>query len=243
VLSSLLDLPGTVRLSECIEAMGRRRDETAVSRVTLATRQSQMRHHVAARLGVIRRRILRAYEAPVGGEDGLPDAAAMHAALSEAGALEAPSERRLAAVGRTLAAPYGQLFARTADAARREAIWLRHDVAEELRILGGEASRVELLDAVLQRATVARETRLRDGLRERIEAGFGASLGEAVRALPRDDDAPARVEALAPWFERGGWVRAHLDDGRQLALALIQHDCAAIQGLIDGACAAMNTED
>ena len=62
-----------------------------------------------------------------------------------------------------------------------------------------------------------------------------ALLGGLTRAIAELPDATAETPDLGPWLWPGGWLRAHFEDVRRLALSLYELEASGLRALLESA--------
>jgi len=228
MLGSALSLSETVRLGAELDQVLVASDGNAVP----LEQRARWSKSAAARLEALRRRVALIYGDAFAAK-GLPDAGRMHAMLIDLDAFGGRPEPR-ARVARMWAASYAQLLLDVLARIRRELELFKYDLAPQLRA-GAPAAATLLqldatLDAVLARMSQAAHQRLCAG----FEARCSAQFERAIEAL----DPATGVEGLAAMLAPRGLAARLLDTSRKLALALLDLEWSALQGLIDAACAA-----
>ena len=154
----------------------------------------------------------------------LPAPADLHRELAQAGAFGAPANAR--EITARLARTWRDHFLATLSRGRADIAALREEVVDDLRQLGGVATRLESLDGTLHRATDAGVV----GLHERLAAALQGAL---TRSL---DGAVAPVADVEAWFTPGGAIGEHLARGAEIARTLARNDAALLVTLVDTAC-------
>ena len=215
-LSALLDFQGTVQLAHCLRGGGARPTFGSGGPLLLGD--------------YVRRRIEAMARAVVAASVRLPAPADLHRELAQAGAFGAPANAR--EITARLARTWRDHFLATLSRGRADIAALREEVVDDLRHLGGVATRLESLDGTLHRATDAGVVGLHERLAAALQGALTRSLDGAVAAL----SPLAPVADVEAWFTPGGAIGEHLARGAEIARTLARNDAALLVTLVDTAC-------
>ncbi len=157
---------------------------------------------------------------------GLPDAA-----RPGPRARKLPRELRVA--NRHLWAPFAEFLDTHLKRARFALRDLRAELEAPLCGLGESAARLVRLDAALAEATHGAAEKLYRRLSHTTEQAFAARMLEEFRGWPE----PVTVEHFAPGWCAEGWLGDLLADAQGLARAVVHHERARLEALVESACA------
>ena len=222
-LARLMDLRGSVDLAQRLGAVGGGRAGGPFDRRAAA----DLRAEVAERLDAIAGDLERTFAEPFQRRNKLPSAPEVHAILVDTGALAARAGGAASRAAEVLWAPFGDLVARVIDRARFELVALRAEMGPRLAAISPAAARIERLDATLFAATERGRQAIEDRLQTALGRAFARSFAAALAALPEG----AGVADIGAWFAPRGLLREVMDDGREVAAAVIAHDRRRFEAL------------
>lgn len=220
-LSKRLDLSGTIRLADALNAL---------EKVPLDDRPEarELFERTHRQIAATQMRASTGLGNPLQGRTRAPSPEELRERLIESGAFEAHDEERWRRIALDLAPKFLSPYVFHSHEARRRLRWLREDVGAELRGLGGRAALAEAFDRLFFTAT---EPSLRDLLGttdKRLQLRFCDGLLLQLRREP-EGTVPAH---LHNWYEQGGTVQVFLRHSAQIALALIERESDALRGLL-----------
>jgi hypothetical protein len=228
-LARALDVPRAISLSDFLSARGPAPTETLDGQVS--AEGVRVVNETAQQLAKVRSRLMASLARPR--PAALADPVALQAALKAHGLFAADAgDAALQAAAAELGAPMRDHFHQKVSFMRREVAWLRQDLTASIRLLGPAATELEAIDASLGAAMgLAIGARVNDTLAQ-LDRAFLGGLRSAIPKLPTaTDDSPD----LSTWFWPGGWLRAHLEDVRRLALSLYELEASGLRALVDSA--------
>lgn len=235
VLAGLIDLRGGVALAERLAQvdappMAVPPSDPAVVRATLH-----------AGLTDIEARLDDAFTHAFRPRYRLPTASRAWQIIERAGLPDAPRPgprarklpRELKVANRHLWAPLGEFLDTHLKRARFALRDLRAELEGPLCGLGEDAARLVRLDAALSEATHGSVEQLYRRVAYATEQAFTARLFDEFRRWPE----PVDADHFAPGWSPEGWLGDLLADAMALARAIVHHERARIEALVESACA------
>ena len=181
-----------------------------------------------ARIEAIRGELLAGLSSPLKGPHAAPSERALHAHLLGADYFGGAKKPERVAAVRKIAPEFLRPFSHYVPRARRALRWLRADVADELRRLGGAAARADQFDRLFERAFEPQ----REGLYERavraLERAFERGLLVALEAEPKGY-VPVDLSRL---YDVGGFVHDFLRTVSDLGVGLVDREIDVVRALI-----------
>ncbi|HEX7478135.1 MAG TPA: hypothetical protein VF331_10040 [Polyangiales bacterium] len=238
VLERLLDLERCVALGDVLDqplrsqalepGLRRALEEAQLARLRLVEAK------LLASLRDLRAQIDRRFEHAFSGGRSAPDAAALHALLSEGGGLQVGGDARRRAVAAQATARYVAVVNGAVEVVLKELGWRQKDVQQALQQGSAETLRLAALDRVLDEIfrTELSLSRLQ------LEASLGQALQMQLRtacATLAVDASAASADALQPWFGPRGCIGHFLRDARRACHALLDLEWSALMGLLQAA--------
>ncbi len=235
VLERLLDL------NRCV-ALGGVLDEPLRAEATPRGERLALEHAQLARLRLLEAKLLTSlrdlreqidqrFENARSGMRGAPDAAALHALLSEGGGLQVGGEARRRVVAAHVTARYVTMIDGVLELLLKELSWRQKEVQQALQQGNVETLRLAALDRVLDETF---RTEL-ERSRMQLKTTLGGALETQLRALCAPLAVGAGVELLRPWFAPRGCIGQLLRDAARVCHALLDLEWAALMGLLQAA--------
>jgi hypothetical protein len=220
-LTRRLDLAGTMRLSDALDALERLPlDDRPEARDLFEQSHRQIE---AARTTA-----LLGLGDPLRGRERAPSPEELRQQLIDSGAFEAHDEERWKRIALELAPQFLRPYSVHSYKARRRLRWIRQDLGEELRSLGGRAALAETFDRLFVNVTEPSLQQLLATTEKRLQQRFCEGLLLQLRTEPE-----AAVPAhLHNWYEQGGIIQVFLRLSAQIALALIERESDVLRGLL-----------
>lgn len=141
--------------------------------------------------------------------------------------------RALKVANRHLWAPIAEFLDTHLKRARFALRDLRAELETPLYGLGEEAARLVRLDTALAEATHGAAEKLYRRLSHTTEQAFAARMFDTFRGWPE----PVTAEDFAPGWSAEGWLGDLLADAQALARAVVHHERARLEALVESACA------
>lgn len=237
-LAAMLDPAGGVHLAE---ALGRAPEpgsaEAGPSPRGHASAESTVERQARRALDALQRRLSRTFEDAFKPRYRLPGPARCLALLQDSGALARrnaqgrPRQAELVRARRTLWAPFGTFIDTQYKRTRFDLRQLRTDVGASIRAKGGDAARLEQVDALIMDAIRVEGERRYRRLFTAIEARFSARLEQLTAALPEQ---PVAQDLEHAFGAEGAFPEA-VRLGRGAVFAVLGHERALLEGLMDAA--------
>jgi hypothetical protein len=181
-----------------------------------------------ARAEVIRTELMSGLTSPLRGPHAAPAERALHAHLVGAGVFEGANKAARVAAVRAIAPEYLRPFRHYVPRARRALRWLRADLGDELRRLGGAAERGESFDRLFERAIEPHREDLYDRCTIALESAFERGLLRALEAEPKGY-VPVDLVRL---YEVGGFVHDFLRLVSDLGVGLVDREIDVARALV-----------
>lgn len=225
VLAKLLDFSGSVALAELLQAPA----PHGPSHPEAAKLARRLQDNVQEQLdALVRRAVDRLEDRRAIGS--MLDPVELHSKVermtAERGRVQDP--KVAARLARELGSPLRAALAASLRQAQADLASLRLDIARELRTLGPRASRLERIDAALQRSIQGKVGELFERLTLAAEQTFERACIYACAALPEGYGA----SELARWVEAGGWIERYRERCVRMAQAFCAHLRRGLEGLL-----------
>jgi hypothetical protein len=181
-----------------------------------------------SRAEAIRADLMAGLASPLRGPHAAPSERALHAHLIEAKFFEGAKKAERVGAVRTIAPRYLHPFVHYVPRARRALRWLRADVGDELRRLGGAAARAESFDRLFERAVEPNREDLYERATRALESAFERGLLVALEAEPKGY-VPLDLSRL---YEVGGFVHDFLRTVSDLGVGLVDREIDVVRALV-----------
>jgi hypothetical protein len=229
VLADLIDLRGGVVLAERLALIDEVQETGDLSVVP------RLRRRLSEGVGEIEARLHDAFDNALKPRYRLPTAHRALLILQQSGALDDRKGQPLRSAIRNLWAPINEFVELNLKRSRFALAEIRAGVGEDLRTLGGDAARLERLDAALEAATKLEVERLYRRIPQACEASFDAALRRAVAALPAAPTAADLAEGFSAW----GWLPDEIERARGLVAGVVTRERRRLEALVEAACDAV----
>lgn len=235
ILAGLIDLRGGVALAERLASID------APPPAVPPADPAAVRATLHAGLADIEARLDDAFTHAFRPRYRLPTAARAWLIIDRAGLPDAPRPgpkarklpRELRVANRHLWAPIGEFLDTHLKRARFALRDLRAELETPLCGLGEDAARLVRLDSALAEATHGAAEKLYRRLAYTAEQAFAERMFEVFRGWPE----PVTAEHFAPGWCAEGWLGDLLSDAQALARAVVHHERARLEALVESACA------
>jgi hypothetical protein len=181
-----------------------------------------------ARAEAIRAEVMSGLASSLRGAHAAPAERALHAHLVGAGIFDGASKAARAKAVHDIAPDYLRPFRHYVPRARRALRWLRADLGDDLRRLGGAAERGELFDRLFERAVEPHREELYDRCGRALEIAFERGLLRALEAEPKGY-VPLDLSRL---YEVGGFVHDFLRLVSDLGVGLVDREIDVVRALV-----------
>jgi hypothetical protein len=181
-----------------------------------------------SRAEAIRADLMAGLASPLRGPQAAPSERTLHAHLIEAKFFEGAKKAERVAAVRAIAPRFLRPFTHYVPRARRALRWLRTDVGDELRRIGGAAARAESFDRLFERAIEPNREELYERATRALESAFERGLLVALEAEPKGY-VPLDLSRL---YEVGGFVHDFLRTVSDLGVGLVDREIDVVRALV-----------
>lgn len=212
---------GLVHLADAIEAgeFGDFCDRPAAPENTFA--------RTVMRMERLRAETSSSLSSPFRGENAAPNERALYEHLLAAGVLESRRKRELEKALREIAPRFTAGFRAAMERARRTLAWLRTDIGDTLKLLGGDARAIESFDRLVDLALRPSRETLYDELPGALEEIFIRAMVAGLEREPKGYTPPD----LARFYEVGGSIHDLMRLMADLGTGLVDREIDAIRAL------------
>lgn len=220
-LARAMHFTGLVHLADAIEAGSFEKMDDRPEAPPGAFDRAMMR------IERLRAEISSSLSSPFRGEYAAPNERALYEDLAAAGVLEARRKRELEAALREIAPRFTAGFRAALERARRTLAWLRTDIGDALKLIGGEARTIEEFDRLVDIALRPSRDALYDELPLALEEIFVRAMVEGLRAEPKGYTPPDLIR----FYEVGGAIYDLMRLMADLGTGLVDREIDSIRAL------------
>lgn len=179
------------------------------------------------RIERLRAEISSALSSPFRGELAAPAERALYAHLASADVLTSRRKRELESALRAIAPQFTRGFQAAIARALRTLAWLRADIGDALKLLGGDAGAIEEFDRLVEISLRPSRDALYDDLPGALEEIFVLAMVEGLRAEPKGYTPPDLIR----FYEVGGTIYDLMRLMADLGTGLVDREIDSIRAL------------